>query len=568
MFPVVLVLGVIMLILAYSLVFLAHSENKLTNRYVEYMQAEQIADAGVEQALFYLKSHAGLNEQLVRALEAGTEEEFTFPDELYEEIQKLSSSARHELKLQVRLEPTTPAWPGQGVYTGNLRILSTGTVWNRANQVFSRQIDAVYASKAMYMGIIAPDHGLFIREKEHMNYRFEDSIEPSDLRVLNGDVYVKNGITAELSDYITRKMIEKGELTWEEYYYMDHPPKSTGLMDGGVDFLESDRVEYERYGVFRKFNMFGQEMPPEPYARNVHASLGFWTDEQIHLRPPQFYRDMASLVIEPTIYSSLSGNSRDNSYFRDIVFEGERGYNSIRYSKVMPLYGYGDWRRAPIIDPTRYGPRSRKHDMSNPIQIDGIVYVKGDVFLEGWYEGIGMLVVQGNVYLGGSLRALPTDTAGHPSLLNVIVFEDPSREGGFTMTDHDSFKATGKIIMKPHPDNDWSEQGGQDPDPNLRMDAAVYAQNGMKKDLEAWRDNWADLGNLNVDMKHNFVTETVNMNFLPHDIIIYGKNPDDEFLEAGGSGLNDFLQTDISVMLSSWSVQTVQGEADEAAHGE
>ena len=47
---------------------------------------------------------------------------------------------------------------------------------------------------------------------------------------MGGDVYVENGITAELSDYNKRRMIEKGELTWQEYYAWDRPPNTQALL--------------------------------------------------------------------------------------------------------------------------------------------------------------------------------------------------------------------------------------------------------------------------------------------------------------------------------------------------
>jgi len=560
-FPLVLILGVVILILAYALVFMAQSENKLTNKYVDYTIAEQIAEAGVEQALFYLKADKKLNQELIQAISDGDPFDFTMPDILFDEVQKLKvGRGGKSLQLVVSFEPKPSGYPNMGVFEGDIRIEATATYTNLLNEAHRKRILAVYGVRAVYMGIIAPDHGLFIREKEHLNYKFEDSILPSDLAVFNGDVYVKNGITAELSDWNMRQMIKKNELTWEEYYYMDHPPKSYGLADGGIDFLEAGTIEYERFGVFRQFNMFGQPVPKEPYSKDVRASLGYYTDEVIKLRPLEFYKDMAKVKLEPQIYS-MNGNANHNRYLKDIVFEGERGYNSVRYNKVVPLYGYGDWRRAPIFDPNRYGPRSRKHDMSAPVKVDGITFIRGDVFLEGWFQGVGLLVVQGNVYLGGSFTAMKKEVAGHPSLLNVIVFEDPHREGGFSQTSHASFKQTGKIIIKPHPDNDWSQTGGQDPDPLIKVDAALYSKNGIKQDLEAWRDNWADTGSLKVDLKHNFVTETVNMNFLPHDLIINGVHPSDEFREFASGGLNDFLHTEISAMIKVWVVETVGEEA-------
>ena len=53
--PFVLAFAMIILIFAFSLIFMAQTEYKLINKFVDYSIAEQIAESGVEQALFYLK---------------------------------------------------------------------------------------------------------------------------------------------------------------------------------------------------------------------------------------------------------------------------------------------------------------------------------------------------------------------------------------------------------------------------------------------------------------------------------------------------------------------------------
>jgi len=136
-------------------------------------------------------------------------------------------------------------------------------------------------------------------------------------------------------------------------------------MDGGVDFLESENVEYERYGIFRQFKIFGNPQK-EKYSSKVYPSSGFYDDKRIKLRSLEFYKTLAKIRMEPT-YHNPQGNPRDNRYFKDIVFEGEGGFNSVKYNRVLPLYGYGDWRRAPVFDHNRYGERNRSHDMSNAI---------------------------------------------------------------------------------------------------------------------------------------------------------------------------------------------------------
>jgi len=567
--PVVLVLGAIILVVSMALVFLVQTESKLTNKFVDFSIAEQVAESGIEQALFYLKSDLETHKKLIEAMQADAPVRLELPPSLKDEMRLAQSNlGQVDIEMRVQYEPKPSPYPGEGVYTGDIRIQARGLYTNPLGDQVRKQILAVYGVQAVQMGIIAPEHALFIREKSHLNYQFEDSIEPSDLSIFTGDVFIKNGMTAELSDWNKRRMIEKGELTWQEYYYMDHPPTSQGLADGGVDFLDAETIEYERYGVFRQFKIFGNPVK-ETYSQKVSPSSGFWTDKEINLRPMEFYKSLANLRMEPAYYQRFGGSRRDDRYFKNIIFEGERGFNSVRYNRVLPLYGYGDWRRAPLFDPTRYGPRSRKHDLTNPIQVDGIVFVRGDVFLEGYYKGVGMLVVQGNVYLGGSVMALPTDLAGHPSLLNIIVLEDPMREDGYsTPTSHDSFKKTGHVIIKPHPDNDWSEAGGEDPDPRMKVDPALYTQNGLKTDKEAWRDYSANLGSFDVDLKHNLVTDTVNMNFLPHDLIINGIDPDDEFIQAGGTGLRDFLQPEFQTIPKVWVVETLSAEDSDSLEAE
>ena len=94
----------------------------------------------------------------------------------------------------------------------------------------------------------------------------------------------------------------------------------------------------------------------------------------------------------------------------------------------------------------------------------------------------------------------------------------------------------------------------------MKVDPALYTQNGLKTDKEAWRDYSANLGSFDVDLKHNLVTDTVNMNFLPHDLIINGVDPDDEFIQAGGAGLKDFLQPEFQTIPKVWVVETLSPE--------
>ena len=259
--PFVLAFAMIILIFAFSLIFMAQTEYKLTNKFVDYSIAEQIAESGVEQALFYLKSNLKTNSQMLEAMKNELESDIPIPVLAKDEIRDMAeSSGTYDLELKVSYQPMPSPFPNMGVYSGDVRIQSRGIYVTPLGEMVKKQVLAVYAVRAVNLGIVAPEHSLFLRDKEHLNYNFEDNFDPSDLNVMGGDVYVENGITAELSDYNKRRMIEKGELTWQEYYYMDHPQNTQGLADGGVDFLDADQVEYKRYGIFRKFKLFGREV--------------------------------------------------------------------------------------------------------------------------------------------------------------------------------------------------------------------------------------------------------------------------------------------------------------------
>ena len=208
---------------------------------------------------------------------------------------------------------------------------------------------------------------------------------------------------------------------------MGSSSKYSSAADGGVDFLDTDQVEYKRFGIFRKFKIFYGREVKEKYSTKVFPSHNFWTNEQINLRPLEFYKTLARVRLEPQRYNPVGGSVRDNRYFKNIIFEGENGYNSVHSFNVLhcmvTVIGAELQYLMEIAMDLVLG-----NTVTKSINVDGIVFVRGDVFVEGWYKGVGVLVVQGNVYVGGSLSALPVDTAGHPSLWNILAFEDPNRE--------------------------------------------------------------------------------------------------------------------------------------------
>ena len=57
---------------------MAQTEYKLTNKFVDYSIAEQIAESGVEQALFYLKSNLETNSKMLEAMKMNWSQIFQY----------------------------------------------------------------------------------------------------------------------------------------------------------------------------------------------------------------------------------------------------------------------------------------------------------------------------------------------------------------------------------------------------------------------------------------------------------------------------------------------------------
>ena len=129
--PIVLVLGAIIIVLSMALIFMVQTESKLVNRYVEDSIAEQIAESGIEQALFYLKSDLDTHKKFLDALVNNSNQTLPMPEKLKNEIQALHQGrGRYDLQLSVEFQSTPSPYPDLGYYTGDIRIRSRGIYEN------------------------------------------------------------------------------------------------------------------------------------------------------------------------------------------------------------------------------------------------------------------------------------------------------------------------------------------------------------------------------------------------------------------------------------------------------
>jgi len=255
---------------------------------------------------------------------------------------------------------------------------------------------------------------------------------------------------------------------------------------------------------------------------------------------------LATTVVNPYKSYNKDGDAKDNHLFRSVVFSDAIGARSTGYNNVLPLYGYGDWRKVPA---PFYDNPTRRDDLSQAIPIDGVTYVRGDVFLEGWYKGLGTLVVEGNVYVGGDVMGLPPTLTGYHSLLNLIVLEDPGRESS---TQGLYRKNTGKIIYKPHHDRDWDKLHlNLLREMNPVLDIAVYAKNGMDVDRTSLFDDF-----FNMQIEFNFATENFDQQKLPNDLTIFGTDPQVILKREGMDASEAFVYPVIGTEYLSWKIET------------
>ena len=545
---VILVFIVIgMIFISFAIAFyvstMVRQESRLTATFIDGVVALQLAEAGVDQALYYLKKEQATNAALRAALENGQASKLSF-DKLpgfYQELKRLvSGEGQGEVKVEASWEPDkVPQLDDlqSKVRLGKLVIQSEGVYTNPQKGVTRRQVRVVTRVLGTNMLIVAPDHGFFSRDPRPQFYKVPAlPLDARDFSVKGGKVYIENGFDAE----ITENLMGKEFRPLREVKFMDLGYDSFNfltLFNGGANFTHSTEIGYwenamqPNMGVVKRYYKFqgldavfgpGDAWQPveEKYrlfdiVRKVSSKP---TDENINLFNAAQYRKMATTVVDPRGGNGEAPNPQQQRFFQDIVFPGPLDFRNTVYRNVLPLYGWGDWRKVP---PWLSSNPTRRDDVTNAINVDGVTFVKGDVFMEGWYQGLGTLVVQGNVYLGGKVMGLPPQLTGGPSLLNIVALEDPDREI-FGRGDLYS-KATGRVIYKPHHDMDFDRQHlNVLRELNPYFDGAIYAKNGVDTDKTSFLDQL-----FNFEVEFNLVTDLFDWQRLPNDVFISGTSPDD-----------------------------------------
>ena len=508
LFFTICTIGVVCLIV-YGMMHFMRGEVHLSENYVDGTIALLLAESGVEECLFSIKSQMTSKDNVIYKL-ITTQDSGVIEVDLtrlakgegkkIEPIMKggdIKASVTWELNTKTTQELSNKGVPRDLAREGTITINCMGVYNNTKKQVeVKKKIKAVLLKGGINsnsVGMIAPGHGFYLNEATRDSFKIDtfDFWDPWEFIVKGGKTYMKDGVVVDLPKWLMLTAMKKE---------MEHPWLDMGMgwtgWTGGANFTETE-IEYSNDPVTRQYykwqGVFSypwwEKCSSELYHSNT-KKVEEYTEKQVQAYPASVYKSIANRVIDP------EDNPTSGKYFQDVTFVEAFERNKVTYSKVLPLYGWGDWRNVSNKYNKYFGNPNKAHDTSHAVEINGITYVKGDVFLEGWVKGQGLLVVEGNVYIGGDVLTLPDDK-GCQSCLGVIALRNETDTS-------DDEPRTGKIIYEPHHDSDWSRFGLTTPFRNLspRLEGSFHAQGGMELKTDSSMKKLCNMdivGNLSVD---------------------------------------------------------------------
>ena len=501
---------VVVSIIVYGMVFFMRGEVHLTENYVDSTIALLLAEAGVEETIFIVKTQGNdpkspLYEMVTKKSEETVDLDLSSLEGKKEGIPALVEGGKVKARVSWKHDPeATKELINQGLppdvaRQGYLIIDSRGNYHNTSRQV---QVKKVLKASLVQspipgnsVGMIAPEHGLYFNKSHRDSFKINptDFWDPWGLSVKGGKVFMRDGAKIDLPKWL---MLAKFRQE------LEHPWLDMGIgwngYNGGADLTGAKEIEYVDGPINRNYykwmGLFNWpwyvRTDNELYNSNT-KKVESYEAKKINLYPPEAYRQLANRVVDP------EQNPQQEKYFQDVNFQEAFGRNQVNYRNVIPLFGWGDWRKVANKYNRYLGNPTRAHDTSHAVEINGITFIKGDVYLEGWVKGKGLLVVQGNVYVGGDVLTLPDDSGGK-SAVGIIALRDPSVDTAVETP------TTGKIIYKPHHDSDWSRMGITHPFRNLspRLEGCFHAQGGLELDTDSSLKkmiNMEVVGNLSMD---------------------------------------------------------------------
>ena len=513
-------------ILVYGMIFFMRGEVHLSENYVDSTCALLLAEAGVEESLFTIKTQMNdpknpIYDLITKKDEGTIDIDLGHLEGKTQGISPLIQNGKVKARVSWKHDPAATkalvdkGLPANAAREGILTIDSRGAFNQTKKQVQVKKTLKAVLMQATFpgnsLGMIAPDHGLYFNEAKRDSFKIvpNDFFDPWGFRVDGGKVFMKEGAKIDLSKWLIMTKL---------YGEMEHPWLDRGIggfpswFNGGTDLSGAKSIEFSNEQVSRVYEKWlGWANFPRLWGRSdgelynsSTKKVDDYEPKKINLYPGEIYRKLANRLVDPKT------NPSHGKYFTDVNFTEAFGRNQVDYKNVIPLYGWGDWRKVPNKFNRYLGNPNRAHDTSHAVEINGLTFIKGDVFLEGWVKGKGLLVVQGNIYVGGDVMTLNEDSGGQ-SAVGIIALRDPE-------FDHSKENPlTGRVIYKPHHDSDWSRMGITHPFRNMSptIESCVFAQGGMELDTDSSIKKL-----INMKIVGNLVTDYFNRLKMPNDITI------------------------------------------------
>lgn len=513
---------VVVSIIVYGMVFFMRGEVHLTENYVDSTIALLLAESGVEEATYIIKTQGNnpkspLYEMVTKKSEETVDLDLSSLEGKNSNIPPLVDGGKVKARVTWKHDPeatkelVNQGLPADVARQGYIQIDSRGTFHNTSRQVQVKKVLKATLVQSPFpgnsIGMIAPEHGLYFNKSHRDSFKINptDFWDPWGLSVKGGKVFMRDGAKIDLPKWLILAKF-RNEL--------EHPWLDMGIgwngYNGGTDLTGASEIEYSNNPINRNYykwmGLFNWpwwvRTDNELYNSNT-KKVENYDAKKINLYPTEVYRRLANRLVDPV------ANPQHAKYFQDVNFQEAFGRNQVTYRNVIPLFGWGDWRKVANKYNRYLGNPTRAHDTSHAVEINGVTFIKGDVYIEGWVKGKGLLVVEGDVYVGGDILTLPDDNGGK-SAVGIIALRDPRD------TAVESPKS-GRIIYKPHHDSDWSRLGITHPFRNLspRLEGCFHAQGGLELDTDSSLKKM-----INMEIVGNLSMDYFDRRRMPNDIMI------------------------------------------------
>jgi len=514
---------VVVSMIVYAMMSFMRGEVHLSGNYVDGVAAVILAEAGVEQSLYAIKRQ--MNDpknpiyQLITKKDGGNIEVDLSELEGKGDIKPLIDGGKVKARITWKSDPNVAqslaaqGLPSDIAKEGTLVIESKGTFHKTSKQIeVKKAVKAVLVQSTRpgnSVGMVAPNHGMYLNAAHQDSFKVQtfDFWDPWGFTVKDGKVFMRDGARVDLPKWMILASALRHEL---EHPFLDMGMGWSGW-NGGANLTESSGIEYVNSPVTRNYYKWQglfhfpwwRRTDNEPY-NNQTKQVESYEPKAVNLYPPDVYRRLANRVVDPQATPS------QGKYFKQVNFSEAFGRNQVTYSNVVPLYGWGDWRKVPNKYSRYLGNPTKAHDTTHAVEVNGLTFIKGDVYLEGWVKGKGLLVVQGNVYVGGDILSMTGDD-GSQSSLGVIALRDKT-------FDHSvENPLTGRIIYQPHHDSDWSRLGVTHPFRNMspRLEGCFHAEGGLELNTDSSLKKL-----INMEIVGNLSTDYFDRRKMPNDVSI------------------------------------------------